>query len=105
MAHAFRCHTCGHLHTAEHAGEETIPAACSVCGSGVKFCPKTGVKSKCEDNWEVLADAEPERLEELGLAPEHICKHLPVKGGVTTRPPQHVQLTAGEGTGVADRAG
>jgi len=41
MSHpiAFRCRACGRLHEAEHAGENEVPHACSVCGAGVVLNP------------------------------------------------------------------
>lgn len=37
---AFRCKTCGHLESAEHAGENDVPHACSQCGAGVLHNPR-----------------------------------------------------------------
>ena len=34
---AFRCRNCGRLHEAEHAGHNSVPHACRVCGHGVVF--------------------------------------------------------------------
>jgi hypothetical protein len=75
MHKAFRCKTCGHLVGCECAGENHAPHACPVCGSGVKFCPRTGVKSAVWDNWEVLHSATDERLAELGLTRAEVEKH------------------------------
>lgn len=75
---AFRCKNCGHLEAAEHAGENALPHACSVCGAGVTFTPQ-GIKIANPGNWEVLADAEPARLEELGLNADKVVKHTPKK--------------------------
>jgi hypothetical protein len=77
MKHAFRCRTCGHLHPAEYAGESSIPHSCRVCSAGAVFDPKTGRRTPQPDNWEVLADADPARLEELGLTPEDVEAHEP----------------------------
>lgn len=74
MPHAFRCKNCGHLHTSEQAGEEKHPAACSACGHGVSFT-RAGVKELHPDNWEHLCEASEERLAELGLTAEDVCKH------------------------------
>lgn len=38
---AFRCKTCGHLEGPEAAGENHVPHACSVCGSGITLNPTT----------------------------------------------------------------
>jgi len=74
--HAFRCQNCGHLAPGEHAGECEHPAACVVCGAGISYNPKTGVKIFDTANWEVLCHASKERLEELGFDGE-IETHLP----------------------------
>jgi len=37
---AFRCRNCGELEHAGHAAENSLPHACSVCGSGVVLHPK-----------------------------------------------------------------
>jgi predicted nucleic acid-binding Zn-ribbon protein len=102
--HAFRCKNCGHLHPAEHAGESDLPHGCVVCGAGVMFSPR-GVKSLDADNWEVLADATPERLEELGLAPEEVARHEGGKPSPEKEGPggQHVAREAGDGSNVKDQ--
>jgi hypothetical protein len=98
---AFRCKNCGRLHTSDHAAELDHPAACAVCGKGVVFrhaelaaqltepgadIPALAAEiAKCDpatkrldpDNWEALADAPPERLQELGLTPEQVEAHEP----------------------------
>lgn len=101
---AFRCKSCGHLHSADHAGEATAPHACTVCGAGVQFSAK-GVKSLNPENWEVLAECTPERLAELGLEPHHCCKHTPHKKGdnPTGRLPQRFERTAVEGVESVDK--
>jgi hypothetical protein len=99
---AFRCKTCGHLHAAGHAGENDIPHACAVCGAGVSFTPR-GTKTFQPDNWEVLADATPERLAELGLVPEQVARHAG-KGGKPNPKPKHVRAEAADGSGVKDKA-
>lgn len=73
MTPTFRCRACGHLDAADHAGECAHPHACRVCGAGVSFDPKTGAKKIDPENWEILADATPERLEELGVA--EVARH------------------------------
>ncbi len=70
--YAFRCKKCGHLHRAEVAGLNTTPNSCSVCSAGVQAA---GLYDKSV--WEVLADAKPERLAELGLKPEDVVAHKP----------------------------
>lgn len=101
---AFRCKTCGHLEHAGHAGENAVPHACSVCGAGISYGPEKQKmehiiseagkgrnpaelmeelrrllanpnKAADPDNWEVLADAPPERLKELGLGDVRIIRH------------------------------
>lgn len=64
--YAFRCKTCGHFEPSGHAGEELTPHACVVCGAGVSFI-KTGSKIINAENWEILADASKNRLEQLGF--------------------------------------
>lgn len=106
MKYAFRCKTCGRLHAAEHAGENEIPHACCVCGSGVQYGPnfkdiatrlcdpaltpeqRTAiaqevaaaqnnlVKTYQLDNWEVLADCTPEQLKEYGLVADDVERHI-----------------------------
>jgi hypothetical protein len=79
--HAFRCKNCGHFAPAEHAGECEHPHACSACGAGISYDPKTGVKIFDTNNWEILCEATPERLKELGLDGE-VERHVPhVKSG------------------------
>lgn len=106
MKYAFRCRACGNLQSAEHAGRSSVPHACSSCGSGVGFGPdnqkleeiiaansggRSGdlvaalrtalanpVKNLHADNWEVLAEATADRLDELGLTEEQVERHTPV---------------------------
>lgn len=73
---SFRCRQCGHLVTSAHAGEARLPHRCPVCGGGVVFSPQ-GVKTLRPENWEVLADAAPERLAELGLTAADVERHQP----------------------------
>ncbi len=74
--HAFRCNNCGHLESAEQAGECEHPHACSACGAGISYNPKTGVKIPDPENWEILCEATRERLVELGFDGE-IERHEP----------------------------
>lgn len=80
---AFRCKTCGHFESAGQAGECLVPHACSVCSNGVIFTPQ-GIKIHKADNWEILADATPERLKELGL--EEVERHKPFAKGEIRAP-------------------
>lgn len=67
---AFRCRNCGHFETAAQAGDNPVPAACSICDKGVWYhWDGSSLAHWVADpaNWEVLADASPERLAELGL--------------------------------------
>jgi hypothetical protein len=102
MPFAFRCKNCGHLHSAEYAGECELPHACAVCDAGVTWTSR-GIKSFDPSVWEVLADAKPERLKELGLTAKDVCKHvgksIPANDGRST------SVKANEGTQVADKAG
>ena len=76
--HAFRCKNCGRLHAAECAGVNLLPTACEVCGAGVVFAPN-GTRTNKPDNWELLADATPERLAELGISADQVAKSEPCK--------------------------
>ena len=77
---AFRCKACGRLHTSDDAAEAAHPYCCRVCSAGVTFSP-AGVKTISSENWEVLADAFAERLCEMGLSHEDICRHQPWEKG------------------------
>jgi hypothetical protein len=144
---AFRCKSCGRLETSDHAAEGEVPHACRVCGAGVVFrhaelaamltqegadIPALAADiARCDpatkrlvpDNWEVLADAPPERLAELGLAPEQVASHEPWPRGEVPEhhrerhfgvpaarapapgPPRAVAAEAREGAASRDRAG
>lgn len=86
--YSFRCRSCGHLVPSGHAGERKTPRACPVCRAGVTWT--NGTATDRPDNWEVLADASPARLAELGLAAADVEKHTPttkeanVKAGLDT---------------------
>lgn len=131
---AFRCKTCGRLEHAEHAGENLLPHACSVCGSGVKHAPAVeaiaeelgkpdltaerrlqlaaelssiakagpGAKTYDSDNWEVLADATPERLTELGIPHNKVTKHKPEV--ITVPNGRYIVRTVEETMGVKDKS-
>ncbi len=102
MTYAFRCKTCGHLHEPEHAGENDLPHACRVCGEGVEFSRK-GKKTFNKDNWEVLHSATDDRLSEIQLKREHVCKHDPKK--VTKgREPQTIKVSAQDGVLTSDNS-
>ena len=75
---AFRCKSCGRLHTAECAGVNLLPIACEVCGYGVMYDLR-GNRTNKPDNWELLADATPERLAELGISADQVAKSEPCK--------------------------
>jgi len=100
--YAFRCVTCGKLHEAEHAGECEHPHACRVCGSGVSFDPKSGVKAVDPKNWEVLANATPGRLAELGL--REAARHVPRKVEGAPTEPRKVERSAADGASGKDVA-
>lgn len=99
--HAFRCKNCGRLHTSDDAAEASHPHACQVCGAGVSFDPRTGAKKVEESNWERLAAATPERLEELGLTAERVEAHTPWPKG-ESRTPRQVEAGAADGPGTGD---
>jgi hypothetical protein len=144
---SFRCRNCGRLETSDHAAELELPAACRVCGAGVVFrhaelaamltregadVPALAAEiARCDpatkrlvpENWEVLADAPPERLAELGLAPESVAAHepwprgqvpdhhrerhfgVPAAQAAPPGPPRAVAAGAREGAGARDAAG
>lgn len=104
MQYAFRCKTCGHLEGSDHAAEAPHPHSCRVCGEGVEFHRKTGVKTLLTDNWEVLEQSTPERLTELGLTKEHVCCHTPRPASKPGHVPQNIAVSATEGTTVKDVA-
>jgi len=79
MLYAFRCRSCGRLHTSADAGEATTPAACRVCGG---------------HDWEVLADVGPERLKDLGLSENDVEAHRPPPATPLTREPRKVNTRA-----------
>ena len=129
---AFRCKSCGRLHTSDDAGEANHPGACSVCGAGVIFGqghdefakaivdPKLSHEQRTEmarkfsgkatkwthvpENWEILADANDARLAELGLKKEDVEKHVPLAPGQITRPPHEIIVVGGEAPLVKDKA-
>ena len=98
MKSAFRCRACGHLEPAEHAGDCAVPHACCVCAAGVSFDAKGG-RTFQPENWEVLADATPERLAEIGLA--SVVRHE--AGGVPPAGGKAVTVEAHEGVASKDR--
>jgi hypothetical protein len=99
VKHSFRCKACGKLHTSDDAAEAEHPHACRVCGEGVSFNPKTGVKTLNPNNWEVLSEVDEGRLNELGLAPEHVKAHTKwEQGSKDPNPPRHVKVEANEST-------
>ena len=88
--YAFRCKACGHFEPAGAAGECHCPHACSVCGAGVSFNPKTGSKIFDHDNWEILADCDQLRLAELGLDGQ-VERHCPCEPSGNVPKNVHVQ--------------
>lgn len=109
---AFRCKTCGCLHTSAYAGAADHPHACRICDEGIRYFPSlitaTEEMRKVLDDptyqaidgvncrfigprlykvwdrsaWEVLHDATDERLTELGLDRKCVAKHVPGNSGV-----------------------
>jgi hypothetical protein len=144
---AFRCKNCGRLETSDHAAEGEFPHACRACGAGVVFrhaelaakltepgadVPALAAEiAKCDpatkrlvpDNWEVLADATPDRMAELGLTPGQVTAHEPWPRGEVPRhhrarhfgapaaqaslpgQPRAVAAEAREGAGTQDATG
>lgn len=60
-------------------------------------------KELIADNWEVLHECTDERLTELGLKREHVCKHTPPPRSKEWRPPQHIVAHAVEGSVASDK--
>ena len=129
--YAFRCKHCGHLLHAGAAGELTHPKACPVCGRGVYWRHheiadalagakdeaerkqyvselrdlKVGAHRHLPDNWEVLADATPGRLEEIGLTATQVERHVPAPKASPAREPRHHEVAAEDGVSTTDSAG
>lgn len=106
---AFRCNACGHLESAEQAGENEYPHACSCCGAGIRYDPKTGIKTHDPSNWEILADATKKRLKEIGIEDIGVMKHTArtglVKGKVSPiTTGRHVEVSASENLKSQDKA-
>lgn len=95
--YAFRCKNCGHLKASEHAGECNHPSACSVCGAGISYNQKTGVKIYEPENWEILADCTLERLTELDLDGE-VERHEPCQK--STNQPKEIFVSADDSVGM-----
>lgn len=95
--YAFRCNTCGHFEAAGHAGESLHPHACVVCGGGISYNPKSGVKIFDAENWEILSDCSSERLLELGLDGQVERHESCAKSGNT---PKVVSATTGNTLGL-----
>lgn len=104
MPFAFRCKNCGRLETPANSGESAHPHACTVCGSGVSFDPKSGVKTLDSGNWECLHDASDERLTELGLTRTDVCQHTEKTTGPAVAG-NIVNRAAVDGAGAQDKAG
>jgi hypothetical protein len=64
-----------------------------------------GVKFLLRENWEVLADATPERLAELGLTPEQVERHQPWVAGHHGREAAVHSRETSEGVGTSEQAG
>lgn len=101
---AFRCCNCGHLEPVGHAGECAVPVSCSVCSAGTTFTPR-GQRIDDASNWEMLADATPERLTELGLTADDVERHEPKGSSTVTDEPKHYEVTAADGAATTDKAG
>ena len=101
MKYAFRCNKCGRLHTSEEAAEAAHPGSCRVCGAGVKFEPN-GTKTLDKDNWEILADAKPKRLTELGLSKDQVEQHKQWVRKVNSDPERNVSVSVEDGPGTED---
>lgn len=97
---AFKCAACGNLEDAGAAGERILPAACRICGAGVRFDPTTGVKTYDDDNWIVLAELPKAELKPIlefhGIKAGDIERHEPWPAPETTREPASIERSAGE---------
>lgn len=102
VKYAFRCINCGRLETSAQAGECECPAACVVCGHGVKFNPTTGIKTHDHDNWEILADLDHDELHELGIPHECVEDHTPAPKSDEGRAPMHHAREVSEGLSSED---
>jgi hypothetical protein len=74
-----------------------------VCCAGVTFDAKGG-KTLNHDNWEVLADASPTRLTELGLSAGEVEKHVPAVSFARRGQPQNLERSATENMAAKDKA-
>lgn len=87
VLYAFRCRNCNSLEEAAHAGENTVPRRCRICGAGGSFDPKTGLFVPDPDNWIVLADLPDHELapilEHHAIAADEIVRHEPFETTVT----------------------
>ena len=117
--YAFRCKNCGALETSEQAGERDFPAACRICGHGVRYDPLTGDKEYLnEENWTVLSDLSSEELEKERVVKKSdgkeyaywdsddikIVKHKAAPSTVPEgREPQAIEREAEESLGAEDR--
>ena len=125
MKPAFRCRNCGRLESAVAAGECAVPHACSCCGAGVvrdatvdlELCDHTLDLSRRAEllskraiakrlvpgNWEILANATPERLRELGLTEVSRHERQLLHAGMR-REPVDIDIHVAETMGVRDKA-
>jgi len=131
---AFRCRTCGRLHSSDYAGELPHPSKCCVCGGGCVFRHQSLADSLKEaiekgdtqkaldltrelrgcdpvsktiqpENWEVLTDCTPERLKELGIETPVIKHQLWTKPlDAEDRPPKAHEVGIGERHKTVDAA-
>ena len=99
---AFRCRTCGLIETSANAGERTHPAACPVCGAGVSFDPRTGIKEYDTANWQPLADASDDELAAWGLTRDQVIAHVPATPAEPDHQPQAIDRSATETLGAED---
>lgn len=103
MKYSFRCKNCGHLENSANTAESAVPHACRVCGCGVSFCSKSGVKSFHPENWQDLSSMNSEELAAFGLTVEDVEKHFPKLASVLNREPKQVFVTATETIGSVDK--
>jgi hypothetical protein len=128
MKYAFRCKNCGHLHHAEHAGDDAVPHACCVCGKGVTHgidfravaekLRKPGLSDKERsqladqlastslektfqpENWQCLCDFSEDQLRECGLCMDDVVTHHATHSMKSSK---SVSVVAGSGIGIKNK--
>ncbi len=102
LKYSFRCRECGRLETSEQVCEADHPHACRVCGGGVSFNPRTGIKTLNKDNWDVLADMTDAALSKIGLTRNDVEKHTPLPA-TNSGPPKNISVHAADGIKISEK--